>query len=489
MKAPLFAKATARNRERGITMVLVAVAMVAIVAVAALSIDVITLYLAKEEAQRAADNAALAAAQIIAVSGITGDPANSTLNWSGICGGSTSAATMRAQAVAQQNDVSGIAAASVVVTYSGGAGGGSLTSDPNCTHLNSTAFGVNPLVTVKVTTGSLPSFFSRIWGNPGKILTASATAEAFNPSNSGNEGNQTTGTLIPVQPRCAKPWIVPNQDPGNGTCTGPNGCPAFVGLTDGSIQHPGISLNGTANTGVIGEKFWLIPDCQNNPTKCMIIDTPQANYPAGGFVSASVSPPNLFYVPNQVGATPIAISSCNNGNTYNRDIAGCDQATNYQCGVKDANVADLTIGPVTDTTDGVACLIHQGDTATVTASTGQDYLNATAFGAPSAYPFQILAGSANPVVGSGLSSGTPVTISSSIVSLPIYDQTEPGVNLSTNNATPVTFVGFLQVFINAVDATGDVLVTVLNVAGCSNNATAPPIAGSSPLPVRLITPP
>jgi len=41
-----------RTQERGITMLLVALAMVAIIGMAALSIDVITLYLAREEAQQ-----------------------------------------------------------------------------------------------------------------------------------------------------------------------------------------------------------------------------------------------------------------------------------------------------------------------------------------------------------------------------------------------------------------------------------------------------
>ncbi len=57
-----------RRRECGVTMVLVALAMVAIIAMAALSIDVITLYLAREEAQRSADAAALAAARVISLS-------------------------------------------------------------------------------------------------------------------------------------------------------------------------------------------------------------------------------------------------------------------------------------------------------------------------------------------------------------------------------------------------------------------------------------
>ena len=75
-------------------MVLVAVAMVAIIAMAALSIDVITLYLAKEEAQRAADAAALAGAQVISLSGLTGDPTNDTSNWAAICGTNGSATSV-----------------------------------------------------------------------------------------------------------------------------------------------------------------------------------------------------------------------------------------------------------------------------------------------------------------------------------------------------------------------------------------------------------
>jgi hypothetical protein len=53
----------------------------------------------------------------------------------------------------------------------------------------------------------------------------------------------------------------------------------------------------------------------------------------------------------------------------------------------------------------------------------------------------------------------------------------------------VTIIGFLQVFINSVDTLGNINVTVMNVSGCSNAATAQPVNGSSPVPVRLITPP
>ena len=66
----------AHHGERGVTMIFVAVAMVAIIGMAALSIDVVTLYLAKEEGQHSADLAALAAARVLSLSGVTGDPNN-----------------------------------------------------------------------------------------------------------------------------------------------------------------------------------------------------------------------------------------------------------------------------------------------------------------------------------------------------------------------------------------------------------------------------
>ena len=201
------------------TMILVAIAMVAIIGMAVLSIDVVTLYLAKEEAQRSVDAAALAAARVISLSGITGDPANTSGNWGVICGGASGVATLAAQAVAAQNIVGNQTSATVAVTYSAGTNGTVGAGTTDCTTLSNSAFGVNPLVTVKVTQAGLPNFFSRIWSRAGNSVSATATAESFNPSNSGNSGNQSTGTIVPVQPRCVKPWVVPNLDPRN-----PAGC-------------------------------------------------------------------------------------------------------------------------------------------------------------------------------------------------------------------------------------------------------------------------
>jgi Flp pilus assembly protein TadG len=502
MKSPVISRcrhSRSGNPERGITMILVAISLVAIIAMAALSIDVVTLYLAREEAQRSADAAALAAARVLSVSGITGDtiPTTDTVSWAAICG-ATGTATQTAQAVGIQNGIGNISPSTVAVTYAaGGASSGDCSTLP-------AAFSVNPMVTVQVTRPSLPTFFSRIWGNTGNNVSATATAEAFNPSDSGNVGNGSTGTITPVLPRCVKPWVVPNHDPfnpganGNGTLcdqqdrfthlTTP--CHPLVDRTTGAIIHQGISTGGAGSSGTIGETFWLVLDCQHNPGTCQLRGSsvqPRANYVSG---ASSVKPaPSLLYVPGQVTTPVVAVPSCTTGDPFEEAIEGCDQSINYQCGSPLANAVDLTRNPgafaTPLTTNGVQCLTGQTDATDVTNASGQDQLSP--FGAPSTYPFSILAGTSTPLAGL---SGKPVSISNSIVSLPIYDSS--AVNVNNDATTNVTFVGFLQVFINAVDQYGNVNVTVLNVAGCSNGTGDPlgsPALGSSPVPVRLITPP
>ena len=481
-------------------MALVALAMVAIIAMAVISIDLVTLYLAREEAQRAADEAALAAAKIISLSGITGDPNNSTGNWAAICG-TSGLATQVATSTAAQNTVGGTSTAVVTVTYEAGGSSG-MSQNTDCTALaRTTAFGVNPLVLVQVQRTGLPTFFSRIWGYTGQTITVSATAEAFNSSDSGTANQGSPGTIVPVQPRCVKPWVVPNYDPRNKpNCSGTgfeSGCKHIVRRSDGAVENPGISLGaGLATSGIIGETFWLVPDCQQQGQNCNLLVyqnfpvQPQANSPV------TTLSPSLLYVPGQVGTPVIGIPSCSAGDPYEEAIEGCDQPTNYSCGVQNNdNVIDLqTYNPISPTTTGVSCLIHQASTSDPLGSTGQDYLNTTSgtttnpFGAPAAFPFQILAGSGSPLVSAGITQGSPISVSPSIVSLPIYDQTL-NPNLSSGALNNVTFVGFLQVFINAVDQSGDMWVTVLNVAGCSDDATGASVIGNSPVPVRLITPP
>jgi Flp pilus assembly protein TadG len=472
-----------RAGERGVTMALVAAAMVAIMAMAALSIDAVTLYLANAEAQRSADSAALAAARVISLSGITGTASTGTQAsyWQQICGGATSLATQTAQAVATQNTVGGVSA-TVTVTYSVGTG----TPNADCSTL-STGFAINPLVQVKVQRLNLPTFFARIWGKTGSSVSATAAAEAFNSSNS---GSVISGGIVPVQPRCVKPWIVPNLDPLNPPankgvyCNPANPTNAFclpiASPTDGSITHPGISLGGTGANGVIGETFTLIPDCKNGGTCTTRSNPPVANRTSMG---GSPVPPNLEYLPGEVSAASVGVpadgtDACSLAadSNYAQAIAGCDQNTVYQCGVTGGNVVDLSENPRSgDSAHGAQCLIHQATPGLSTVS-GQDTME------DASYPFQITAGDNNPLK----ISGNVITSSNSVVTVPIYDG---AALLNSTGTSNVTIVGFMQVFINSVDATGDVSVTVLNISGCSSTAASSPVHGSSPVPVRLITPP
>src|SRR4030081_1094468 len=195
MKQPAIRKSLRppkRDREAGVTIVLVAAALTACLAMAALSIDVVTLYLADANAQQAADSAALAGARILSLSGMTGDPHNKSGGWAAACTSAQQVAT----AVGNQITVGGTIPASITVTFPNDTSG-------NCSGAGLNKFGVNPKVQVKIQSTSLPTFFARIWGKTGSTVSATATAEVFNSSNSDAVGNNgASGTVTPVQPRC-----------------------------------------------------------------------------------------------------------------------------------------------------------------------------------------------------------------------------------------------------------------------------------------------
>src|ERR1700682_1864577 len=175
-----------KSKERGQTLVLVALTLVTLLAMAALAIDVVTLYVAKSEAQRAADAAALAGAKAFVDSGVTTDPKNSSFQTL-----AQSMATAVINAMIGQNKVAGIPP--------------QLASPPS---FNFNQDG-NPQITVTFQRTDLPIFFARIWGGTLANVSATATAEAYNASNS----QTITGSLVPIAPKCVKPFLVPNQDP------------------------------------------------------------------------------------------------------------------------------------------------------------------------------------------------------------------------------------------------------------------------------------
>jgi len=431
-------------------MILVVLAMLSMLGIIALAIDVITLYSARSETQRAADSAALAAAKMLVDMGVTTDPTATVPTAAQI-----DAATKAAQSVAINLSIAArqIQTSDVTLSFPGS---------------GSTTFPVNPKVTVTVQNANLPTFFSRIWSRAALTVRASATAEGFNPSNSSSVG----GTAVPIVARGVKPFLIPNCDP-NPAHTGAacGGAATFFDRITGAITNP-----GPAPTGIIGETFTLISDC-----------TIPGCTPGPPTTSA---PTTLKYYPVQMSLTANACpSSCGGGGTTFEDNIECSNPTPISCGttvtapavnqlfLDDTVLPDGHFGPAQD---GVECLIHQDP------GNGQDVLNT---GPPLTYPLQIQVGSNHLLAGTVLSTNDLVTTSDSLVTIPVYDQT--GASDRPTSAVGVNVIGFLQVFI--VDAfggggpkAGQFDVTVVNVSGCGNAASGTPVMAGSAVPVRLI---
>jgi Putative Flp pilus-assembly TadE/G-like len=408
----------AHSREHGQTIALVAITIVTLLAMAALAIDVVTLYVAKGEVQRAADAAALVAAKAFVDSGVTSEPTNASLQTL-----AQNMGTAGVNGILQQNKVAGIAPAVV------GTPSFDFTSNPG-----------NPQVTVTLTRTGLPIFFARIWRRAAATVTASAKAEAYNPSNS----QTATGNYIPIAPKCVKPLLIPNKDPNN-------------------PGAPFVLPTGVVSAGVVGKQIILKDACQaGNPNAACAAPLP-LDPPANGgqahFVPALVTP-------NPANLCP----SCQGSSNFEHSIECCDFNA-YHCGGAVPNGAADTVITTkqvdNETKDGAACLINKPS---------QDQLDPG-----SNFP----TGPQQFIAGSGPLFGQLVSTSRSIASFPIINTPVPATG-------QVTVVGFLQGFIQ--DITGglgnlQITITVLNIAGCGNNpgTGAPITAGSvSPIPVRLI---
>jgi hypothetical protein len=415
---------------------LVAVVMLFVVgAMAALSIDVVTLYTARSEAQLAADGAALAAARVLANSGATSDTTGATMANAWIL------AQAVAIQVAEQNEVGGRNLKAFEVTLPPAPGGTN----------------TNPTVTVRVQRADLPTFFARIWGTKLLMVAASATAEAYNPSGA----NALSGKTIPVATACVKPWLLPNIDPSTpgGTIFDPD---------TGAISNP--SLLG-----------WTLSSPGGKPMS--LVCGPPTRGP-GDCRPPLPAPAAWSYYPGDDATTfphpTRSLPSCTPALTtnYQESVAGCIERP-ISCN-STANIdTSLYSARNSETADAVNCLTH----ATNTPGDG-DQVDLTAAAAPSP-PFQFLAGTGNPVAGAA---GKDVLVSSSLVTVPVFDLGT--FNSATRN---VQIVGFVQLFLNpdsiAAPATGNVNARVINMAGCGD-ATGQPILGNgaSPVAVRLISP-
>ena len=433
-----------RKNERGITIVLVAISLLSLLGMAALAIDVSTLYMAHGEAQRAADAAALAGARMFASSGYTS--ASSTLAASDICQtsavpGAAAAANRQAEAVAAQNLVAGQPAAVQSITC------------------NTTA--ANPQISVTVQRTALPTFFGRVWGGAANSVTATAVAEAYNPS----------GSAAPIQVENVKPWLIPNCDPTNG---GVGDCAAggrFVDPADGSIENNGSFVGKTITlTHVTGG---AAPNVTTTIPRTL--DYYRADVPVS---------------PAPVCPSTSAVSCAQVGSDDYHDNIACSSRFQFSCGqtVGAGQTVFVAGGSGILTNEGTRCLIHASNQG---LTLGQDTLQANGTSAP----ITITGGDNNP--NPLLQGVTNISRSDSIVTVPIYHKAgSPNLCPGGCNQT-ATIVGFLQLGItqNVQDfsppkagSRGKIEGVIMNVAGCNPGAGNPVVSGGgvSPIPVRLI---
>jgi Putative Flp pilus-assembly TadE/G-like len=461
------------RRERGVSLVLLSMSMLGVLGMSALAIDMVSFYMVRSAAQRAADSAAMAGAAVFVTSACT--TTSSTP-----CSSSTveALAKSEAESAGNLNLINGVSPKIV---------GG----DISFTMTNAS----NPQVTVNVQLtqahgNPVPTYFAKILGFKTVDVSANATAEVYNPSGA---GSGMPGICL----SCIKPVVFPNCDPAhtspkNSSCTGST-MATFVNppgsSNPGAISNPGVYPNGS-----IGES-WLLE--------------------TGSSSTKNSSSNQYFYEINLSGGA----------SGYGTNVTACN-ATNTGCGDVWPTLSPTSVG-VTNFENDWMNLINQDTICEVggdnqhnlmrqepggnqnfggilnpkllppcgNGAGGQDTISTS--GGP---PFTMTAGSNYP---QPALAGNPVSSSDSVVTVPIYN----GATLTPGSAN-VTIVGFMQVFITEVcdeSSGGDLTAVILNLTGCSSSGSSGCTSlgdggggsggsstalvsggGASPLPVRLV---
>lgn len=417
------------RRQKGQTIALVAISMVGFVAVGALAIDLTSLYSARSEIQRAADAVALAGAKAFVDSGVTTQPnlQSEALNL----------ATAYANTAAAQNLVGGapaqLAAGFPTVDF----------SIPG-----------NPRITVTLQQTNLPLFFSRMFGRTSASVSATAVAEAYNPSFSQSAG----GSYTPVAPKCVKPILLPNIAPRLKV--------RFVDPVSGQVNA--------------GQRFVGLGPFDEGPAPCN--PTKPGCKLQGGEYLPMLAPPKSS--PNQQYCPSSSAPGCGgpNPSDYEKSIECCDGAvfSAPQCGKGVAAQWDPRINAAANpspVTSGLMCLIH----STGSGTTKQDSLDPSSFSSGNGLLVSPGSFTQNQ---DGLASTSLVATSDSIITIPVFDNTKP---LLGNNQ--VNIVGFVTLFVTHTNPNpGRFSATILNVTGCGNASSGTAVSGGgvSSIPVRLI---
>ncbi len=444
--------------ELGVTLWLVAFGLIALLGVMALAIDLGLLYVARNEAQRAADSAALAGADVFYTSACT------DLTGSNACDSQAvrTTAAQDAMLAAAQNYVAGQAASVNCPEYADPSLGS--TSCPDIEFSDPTANGTEPQISVTVRRTGIHTIFAQVFGAGLQSVSATATAEAYNP----NGGN----TLTSVS--CVSPFLVPNCNPTtstSGTINSLCGYPADYFMVPNSTS---------LNPGVIGEQWDLH---------------------TGDATASDAAVPSEWFTD---AVTP---SQGSGGSALENAIQECQPLT---CGEGVPAVPGKKVGPV-----------DQGLQSRIGLSPDTIVVNPNGDNIP---PYQIYAGASNPLVQAGvIRVGAPIdpSQSPSVATLAVYDGAICGVGTLPNGQVPTTtnsdclssgqnansistmpkttvngqpvygqvVIGWMQVFIQ--QASGDAVPTIiLNTSYCGGGTT-PPVGtqGATPIPIRLITGP
>jgi len=419
---------------------------------AALAIDVTTLYLARSEAEKTADAAALAGAKAFVTSGFTsgglGSP-NSASVQSLACNGSSGYADLQASAEARQNKVGGAVPNTVTTSCNMGT--------PE-----------NPQITVTVQRTGLPTFFGRIFQQRASQVSATARAEAYNPS----------GQDLPVSVASVKPWLIPNCDYSNTSRRSRN--PRCPGNADYFLD-PNNNYS-VANRGrFIGQTLRL----QQLLPGIIPVNLANSYYALNMPVSASsLSCP---------AAAAVSCSQVNASSPGYFESVACANSVKLTCGSSvDQGVSVYLLGGILappSASEAAMCLIHAngyGD------GQGQDSFNVPGRG----NPITIDGGANNPDV--YLQSATNISRSDSVVTVPIWDGNglcSPGTGVLPV-CSPFTIVGFMQLGVQRVQpgllGASEIDGVILNVAGCgdADGVGTTTVSGGAvaPIPVRLIQP-
>jgi hypothetical protein len=426
-----------RQGERGATLVIFSLSLVMMMGMGALAVDLASMYVARNEAQRAADSAALAGAKYFVESGCV------TV---GNCATYETTAIARATEVAAKSFVEGQPATVF----------GTPTFDLTKP--------LNPQITVQVQSANLKFYFVRAFyrllkpftGIPARFkLGATATAEAWNPSGSTGGPIYCTG--------CVRPWVIPNCDQGN----------------------PGPDQNNLCNAGTPPVQAYLL-----NPSSNYGVENPGC-YP-GGVVGSPIAM-RFQLQPTLYGAVDITNGSGNLAN-YQQAVPICSIGQ-QTCGTSiPFYILPVTPAMEASTQAGVEALLH-------VASTGPNPPNQQDYIDTSVCPPQIHAGGQNPLVTQGVVNvNNAISTSDSIVTAYIFDGAPIAPQAINGVSQNLNIVGFAQIFVTQVDLDAlnntEVQGVILGVAGCGSNIGAcgaaagsgTSINGPTTMPVRLITP-